>query len=236
MRYATVHPAVLLRWPLQQLQQLQPLQKTQLQPPFGPSVDSLCHPWVTKTNLSYRLPIFETSATALCGTTGANCTWLEWSSEDLERVKASWKCNSILAGPSAQIYLLIPWDVCQPAGPRDSAEDATLIPPRWASWVKSEKKALCFFKDWDWDLKQLFYCCKWPLFGDPSAFSRMRSKGSHFTLGAWGLRVCSLDVVQPFATDRSHLQPSAIVHARPVWPCLWRVLQKGSLLEVSNVV
>ena len=33
-------------------------------------MDSLCHPWVTTTNLSYRFPIFETSATALCGTTG----------------------------------------------------------------------------------------------------------------------------------------------------------------------
>ena len=44
--------------------------KTQLQPPFGPSVNSLCHPWFTTTNLSYRFPIFETSATALCGTTG----------------------------------------------------------------------------------------------------------------------------------------------------------------------
>ena len=55
------------RWPLQPLQ---PLQKIQLQPPFGPSVDSLCHPWFTTTNLSNRFPIFETSATALCGTTG----------------------------------------------------------------------------------------------------------------------------------------------------------------------
>ena len=57
----------MVRWPLQPVQ---PLQKTQLQPPFGPSVDSLCHPWFTTTNLSYRSPIFETSATALCGTTG----------------------------------------------------------------------------------------------------------------------------------------------------------------------
>ena len=55
------------RWPLQPLQ---PLQQTRLQPPFGPSVDSLCHPWLATTNLSYRFPIFETSATALCGTTG----------------------------------------------------------------------------------------------------------------------------------------------------------------------
>ena len=56
-----------MRWPLQPLQ---PLQKAQLQPPFGPSVDSLCHPRVTTTNPSYRSPIFETSATALRGTTG----------------------------------------------------------------------------------------------------------------------------------------------------------------------
>ena len=70
--YTTLHPAVGVGWPLQplQLQPLQPLQKTQLQPPFGPSVDSLCHPWVTTTNLPYRFPIFETSATALRGTTG----------------------------------------------------------------------------------------------------------------------------------------------------------------------
>jgi len=33
-------------------------------------VASLCHLWFTTTNLSYRFPIFETSATALCGTTG----------------------------------------------------------------------------------------------------------------------------------------------------------------------
>ena len=34
------------------------------------SVDSLCHPWFTTANLSYRFPIFETSATAQGGTTG----------------------------------------------------------------------------------------------------------------------------------------------------------------------
>ena len=45
--------------------------KTQLQPPVDPSVDSLCHPWFTTTNLSYRSPFFETSATALCDTTGS---------------------------------------------------------------------------------------------------------------------------------------------------------------------
>jgi len=38
-------------------------------------------------------------------------------------------------------------------------------------------------------------------------FSRMHSKGSRFTLGVWGLRVCSPDVAftfsQPFATVRN---------------------------------
>ena len=34
-------------------------------------------------------------------------------------------------------------------------------------------------------------------------FSRMRSKGSRFTLGVWGLRVCSLDVAFLFATVRT---------------------------------
>ena len=52
-----------MRWPLQPLQ---PLQKTQLQPAFGPSVDSLCpsadslcHPGFTTTNLSYRFQILK---------------------------------------------------------------------------------------------------------------------------------------------------------------------------------
>ena len=39
LHYTTLHPAVVVRWPLQPLQ---PLQETQRQPPFGPSVDSLC--------------------------------------------------------------------------------------------------------------------------------------------------------------------------------------------------
>ena len=34
-------------------------------------------------------------------------------------------------------------------------------------------------------------------------FSRMRSKGSRFTLGVWGLRVCSLDVAFVCATIRN---------------------------------
>ena len=41
-----------VRWPLQPLQ---PLQKAQLQSPFGPSVDSLCHPCITTTHLSHSV-------------------------------------------------------------------------------------------------------------------------------------------------------------------------------------
>ena len=47
-------------------------------------MDSLCHPWFTTANVSYRFPIFETSATALCGTTGIrNSLWgvATWMSE-----------------------------------------------------------------------------------------------------------------------------------------------------------
>ena len=45
-----------VRWPLQPVQ---PLQQTQIQPPFGQWVDSLCHPWFTTTSLSYRFPILK---------------------------------------------------------------------------------------------------------------------------------------------------------------------------------
>ena len=47
--YTTPHyiQQLWVRWPLQ------PLHKAQPQPPFSPSVDSLCHPWVTTANLSY---------------------------------------------------------------------------------------------------------------------------------------------------------------------------------------
>ena len=73
LHYTALHPAVVGEVTDQVTTAtiaLQPLQKTQLQPPFGPSVDSLCHPWFTTTNLSYRFPIFEAFASALCGTTG----------------------------------------------------------------------------------------------------------------------------------------------------------------------
>ena len=76
LHYSTLYIQQLwVRWTLQPLQ---PPQKTQLQPPFGPSVDSLCHPCVTTTHLSYRFPIFETSATALCGTLVMKCNEYIW--------------------------------------------------------------------------------------------------------------------------------------------------------------
>ena len=67
LHYTTLHPAVVGEVTTATIATTP---KTQLQPPFGPSVGSLCHPWFTTTNLSYWFPIFETSATALCGTTG----------------------------------------------------------------------------------------------------------------------------------------------------------------------
>ena len=76
-----------VRWPLQPLQ---PFQQTQLQPPFGQSVASLCHPWFTTTNVSYRFPIFETSATALCGTTGKYVKVLYFFLVDIPFFRFSW--------------------------------------------------------------------------------------------------------------------------------------------------
>ena len=80
-------------------------------------------------------------------------------------------------------------------------------------------------KDWDFLLME---------HGD-DVFSRMRSKGSRFTLGVWGLRVCSLDVAFVVAAVRNRSQPFATVRAIPVWPCLWEVLLRWSFLEVSDV-
>ena len=79
LHYTTLHPAVVGEVTDQvATATIAAIQKAQLQPPFGPSVDLLCHPWFTTTNLSYRFHIFETSATALRGTTGTpiNTIWL----------------------------------------------------------------------------------------------------------------------------------------------------------------
>ena len=60
----------------------------------------------------------------------------------------------------------------------------------------------------------MLFCLILYLFCPVSYFSRMRSKGSRFTLGVWGLRVCSLDVASASATVRNRSQPSATVRNR----------------------
>ena len=72
-----------MRWPLQPLQRLQ---KTQLQPPFDPSVDSFCYPWFTTTNLPYRFPILKLPpppyAVLLVYTHQCNASCSTWNSTD----------------------------------------------------------------------------------------------------------------------------------------------------------
>ena len=45
-------------------------------------------------------------------------------------------------------------------------------------------------------------------------YSRMRSEGSRFTLGGWGLRLCLPDVAQPSAT--AHNRPREVAMAVPL--------------------
>ena len=46
---------------------------------------------------------------------------------------------------------------------------------------------------------------------NPKHVSRMRSKGSRFTLGVWGLRVCSLDVARSQPSETVSRDPSMAV-------------------------
>ena len=64
--------------------------------------------------------------------------------------------------------------------------------------------------------------------------SRMRSKGSRFTLGVWGLRVCSLDVASASATVRNRSQPSATVpnRSQPFARTPYGRAYMGSFVEV----
>ena len=93
----------------------------------------------------------------------------------------------------------------------------------WES-LDTGPSSVLWFGRWEWRISSSFCLTD----HRRKHFSRMHSKGSRFTLGSggWGCVRSTLPI-------RS--QPSATVRARPVWPCLWRVLQKGSLLEVSNV-
>ena len=54
-----------------------------------PSVGSLCHPSFTPTNLCYRFPIFETSATGLCGTYWYNHIQESYSHTALNEIVSS---------------------------------------------------------------------------------------------------------------------------------------------------
>jgi hypothetical protein len=56
-------------------------------------------------------------------------------------------------------------------------------------------------------------------------FPECVAKGSRFALG-------SLDTAFVFATVGNRLQPFAMIE---LWPCLWRLVQKWSHFEVSNV-
>ena len=63
----------------------------------------------------------------------------------------------------------------------------------------------------------------------------MRSKGSRFTLGVWGLRVCSLDVAFVVETIRNRSQPSV---RTPYGRASGKFCRGGHFwifLEVSNV-
>jgi hypothetical protein len=81
------------------------------QSPFDPSVASLCHPWFTTANLSYRFPIFETSATALCGTTGI-CLFVNGCERIQKRGKGTHHVVTIISlqlsslGPSTEYNML----------------------------------------------------------------------------------------------------------------------------------
>ena len=58
------------------------------------------------------------------------------------------------------------------------------------------------------------FCHQTPCEKHPSSFSRMRSKGSRFTLGVWGLRVRSLHVAFTSTIVRNSSQPFATVRVR----------------------
>ena len=85
-----------VRWPLPTIATTP---KTQLQPPFGPSVNSLCHSWFATANLSYRFPIFKTSAAASCGTTGrvalSELCWFGMAWQNPESFSDSWLMDHV---------------------------------------------------------------------------------------------------------------------------------------------
>ena len=76
-------------------------------------MDSLCHPWFTTTNLSSRFPIFETSATALCGTTGihevykaTNIFFCFWDSVKSQPVYGDLRIKVVVYGEYNELVLM----------------------------------------------------------------------------------------------------------------------------------
>ena len=77
------------------------------QPSSGPSMETLCHPGFTTTKLSYRFPIFETSATILRGTTGNGycllCLWAFWLFETIQNYMEIMQTHAETIWKSAEI-------------------------------------------------------------------------------------------------------------------------------------
>ena len=76
----------------------------------------LCHPYFTTTNLSYRFPIFETSATALCGTTGIHLLANLNGSTDVKQVSfaSTQAAANIAQSPGLQSPSVATWCHLQP--------------------------------------------------------------------------------------------------------------------------
>ena len=73
----------------------------------------LCQPWLTTTNPSYRFPIFETSATTLCGTTGTEKMHTNQTNIDAQQNTTAKKCAfwSALTENQCQLLQLVTWKI-----------------------------------------------------------------------------------------------------------------------------
>ena len=112
---------------------------SQLQPPFGPSVDSLCHPWFTTTNLSYRFTVFETSATALCGTTGNHFN----ATRDIQQLNSRFVHPGWHPQPEkSNRFRVIPWHLhWDPSVPASAARPPSRFRPSAAAAARRARRA-----------------------------------------------------------------------------------------------
>ena len=94
---------------------------------------SLCHPWFTTTNISYRCPILETSATALCGPTGISVLYLSWI-----------KFCIILLSHWAKAKDGVAAELCGTACHGGSQYPPARWTPSWSSHVVTAKKSSNF--------------------------------------------------------------------------------------------